>query len=72
MVSGRLIKALGGRTLEAAENFSIRRRLAAIRSMVQNKPPTFWIDRSSDRELGSHNDAREVLNVIDDLRELLR
>ncbi|KAJ7599218.1 hypothetical protein C8J56DRAFT_184457 [Mycena floridula] len=71
MVSGRLIKALGRRTLEAAENLNIRRRLAAIRNMVQTKPAVFLIRRYAEGSQGSFQKERKAaLDAIDDLREL--
>lgn len=69
MISGRLIKALGARTIEAAENFSIRRRLSAIRA----RKPAYWVGTGLGPMTGTEyvNRMEEVREVIDDLRELL-
>ena len=63
MISGRLVKALGERSLAVIENVVIRRRLAAIKNTINidSKSALCWTEPSQERQA-----------IVDDLRELLR
>lgn len=75
MISGRLIKALGVRTLSAAENLSIRLRLGTIRASLQNplRDPEYLVGTKWTAQGRSEFKKRKerVLAIIEDLKELI-